>query len=274
MPSYHFLPKSKRRSATRTVFLPGNSEAMAYEMMSFFPCSVWMPNRSLRIRSVKVVAGLGWHLSQKESSSTRAVAGTSTSAPSHLVTPNSRAVSQLWLKSQCVTSSLSKTLTLHVTCDHTRQARLGPDLNLNLNLPQSDLPLPPSTSSPKLRILPACSSDPKSLQPILRGSLFDATMSLKREADPFIKPDPDAKRVKTEGGDGNFSLSSIPMAPPPPAAFAPSATSAVGPKIEGGDRKPLGPVSAQVVPMSTIFHCVLLESHSVPASHQSLIFCN
>lgn len=67
-------------------------------------------------------------------------------------------------------------------------------------------------------------------------------MSLKREADPFIKPDPDAKRVKTEGGNGNFSLSSIPMAPPP-AAFAPSTSSAVVPKIEGGDRKPLGPVS-------------------------------
>lgn len=170
------------------------------------------------------------------------VAGISTSAPSHQVPPNSRAVSQLYLKSQCVVSSLSKTVTLHVTCDHTRQARLGPDLNLNINLPQSDLPPPPSTPSPKLRILPDCSSDPKSRQLILRGSLFDTTMSLKREADPFIKPDPDAKRVKTEGGDGNFSLSSIPMAPTP-AAFAPSATSAVGPKIEGGDRKPLGPVS-------------------------------
>lgn len=67
-------------------------------------------------------------------------------------------------------------------------------------------------------------------------------MSLKREADPFIKPDPDAKRVKTEGGEGNFSLSSIPMAPPP-AAFASSTSSAIAPKIEGGDRKPLGPVS-------------------------------
>lgn len=67
-------------------------------------------------------------------------------------------------------------------------------------------------------------------------------MSLKREADPFIKPDPDAKRVKREGGDGNFSLSSIPMAPAP-ATFAPSTSSAVVPKIEGGDRKPLGPVS-------------------------------
>lgn len=67
-------------------------------------------------------------------------------------------------------------------------------------------------------------------------------MSLKREADPFIKPDPDAKRVKTEGGDGSFSLSSIPMAPPP-AAFAPSTSSTFAPKIEGGDRKPFGPVS-------------------------------
>ncbi|KAK7718609.1 hypothetical protein SLS64_002569 [Diaporthe eres] len=65
-------------------------------------------------------------------------------------------------------------------------------------------------------------------------------MSLKREADPFIKPDPDAKRVKTEGGDGNFSLSSIPMAPPP-TAYAFSTSSAIAPKIEGGDRKPLGP---------------------------------
>lgn len=67
-------------------------------------------------------------------------------------------------------------------------------------------------------------------------------MSLKREADPFIKPDPDAKRVKTEGGDGYFSLASIPMAPRP-ATFASSTSSAIAPKTEGGDRKPLGPVS-------------------------------
>ncbi|KAI3395017.1 hypothetical protein diail_1906, partial [Diaporthe ilicicola] len=65
-------------------------------------------------------------------------------------------------------------------------------------------------------------------------------MSHKRGADPFIKPDPDAKRVKREGGDGNFSLSSIPMAPPP-APLANSTPSAMAPKFEGGDRKPLGP---------------------------------
>ncbi|KAG6368284.1 hypothetical protein INS49_002489 [Diaporthe citri] len=64
-------------------------------------------------------------------------------------------------------------------------------------------------------------------------------MSLKREADPFIKPDPDAKRVKTEGADDNFSLSSIPMAPPP-AAFASSTSSDIARKIESGDRKALG----------------------------------
>lgn len=68
-------------------------------------------------------------------------------------------------------------------------------------------------------------------------------MPVKREADPFIKPDPDAKRVKREGGDGNFSLSSIPMAPSP-AAFASPTSSALTPKIEGGDRKHFGPVSA------------------------------
>lgn len=67
-------------------------------------------------------------------------------------------------------------------------------------------------------------------------------MSLKREADPFIKPDPDAKRVKTEGGDCNFSLSSIPMAPPS-TVFASSTSSGIAPKIEGGERKPLGLVS-------------------------------
>ncbi|KAL1873549.1 hypothetical protein Daus18300_003912 [Diaporthe australafricana] len=65
-------------------------------------------------------------------------------------------------------------------------------------------------------------------------------MSRKRAADPFIKPDPGAKRVKREG-DGNFSLSSIPMAPPP--AFASSTSSAIVPKFESGDRKPLGPTA-------------------------------
>lgn len=117
-----------------------------------------------------------------------------------------------------------------------------PKLTLNLDLHQRDLPLPPSTSSPTSRTLPIWSSNPKTRKLMLRGFLLDATMSLKREADPFIKPDPDAKRVKTEGGDGNFSLSAIPMAPPP-AAFASSTSSAVAPKVEGGDRKPLGPVS-------------------------------
>lgn len=72
-------------------------------------------------------------------------------------------------------------------------------------------------------------------------------MSLKREADPFIKPDPDAKRVKMEGGDSSFSLSSIPMAPPP-AAFSFSTPSGIAPKIEGGERKPLGPVSGSPDP--------------------------
>lgn len=134
----------------------------------------------------------------------------------------------------------SKTAALHVSRDHTRQAQV--DLNLDLDLHQPDLPLPPSTSSPKPRTLPIWSFHSKSRQPILRGFFLDATMSLKREADPFIKPDPDAKRVKTEGGDGSFSLSSTPMAPPP-AAFAPSTSSAVTSKIEGGDRKPLGLVS-------------------------------
>ncbi|KAJ0122618.1 hypothetical protein J7T55_003133 [Diaporthe amygdali] len=63
-------------------------------------------------------------------------------------------------------------------------------------------------------------------------------MPLKREAEPFIKPDPDAKRVKREGGDDNFSLSSIPMAPPS-AAFASSNSFTIAPKTEVGDHKPL-----------------------------------
>ncbi|KAK2597232.1 hypothetical protein N8I77_013093 [Diaporthe amygdali] len=63
-------------------------------------------------------------------------------------------------------------------------------------------------------------------------------MPVKREAEPFIKPDPDAKRVKREGGDDNLSLSSIPMAPPS-AAFASSNFSTIAPKTEVGDHKPL-----------------------------------
>lgn len=59
-------------------------------------------------------------------------------------------------------------------------------------------------------------------------------MPVKRGADPsFIKPDP-GKRIKREGGDGNISLSSIPMAPT-------RAQATTAPKFEGGDRKPLAP---------------------------------
>lgn len=176
-----------------------------------------------------------WHLSQKGSSSTRFVVRKTASAPSH---PSHRTC--LPCRGCYFELKSSRNATLHVSRDHTRQARLN--LKLNLDLQQPDLPLPPSTSSPKPQTLAIQSSNSNSRQPILRGFLLDATMSLKREAGPFIKPDPDAKRVKTEGGDGSFSLSSIPMAPPP-AAFVPSTSSAVAPKIEGGDRKPLGLVS-------------------------------
>ncbi|ROW14854.1 hypothetical protein VPNG_03844 [Cytospora leucostoma] len=54
-------------------------------------------------------------------------------------------------------------------------------------------------------------------------------MATKREADAFIKADPDAKRVKREGGAANLSLASIPMAP----------SSSTTPKSEFSDRKPL-----------------------------------
>ncbi|KAG8163351.1 hypothetical protein KVR01_006648 [Diaporthe batatas] len=65
-------------------------------------------------------------------------------------------------------------------------------------------------------------------------------MPVKREADPsFIKPDP-GKRIKREGGDGNFGLSSIPLAPTH-AHTASGISSAAAPKFEGGDRKPLAP---------------------------------
>lgn len=53
---YAFLPLSPqvqmKVSYDRTVFLPGNSEAMAYQVMSLLLCSVWMPSRILRVQSV------------------------------------------------------------------------------------------------------------------------------------------------------------------------------------------------------------------------------
>lgn len=66
-------------------------------------------------------------------------------------------------------------------------------------------------------------------------------MDRKRPADVAIKPDPDAKRVKREGGD-HFDMYSLPMGPPAAA----STSASVVPKVEHGgdghDRKPLGPV--------------------------------
>jgi hypothetical protein len=91
-------------------------------------------------------------------------------------------------------------------------------------------------------IVPTSPSKPPSRRPTPLRLLIDAIMSLKREADAsFIKPDP-GKRIKRERVDGDFSLYSIPMAPPH-AANASPASSTFASKIEGGDRKPLVPVS-------------------------------
>ncbi|ROV94298.1 hypothetical protein VMCG_08663 [Cytospora schulzeri] len=63
-------------------------------------------------------------------------------------------------------------------------------------------------------------------------------MAPKRGAGGLIKADPDAKRVKREGGAGdNIDLSSIPMAP---TYTASAFSSAVVPKFDVNDRKPLG----------------------------------
>ena len=75
-------------------------------------------------------------------------------------------------------------------------------------------------------------------------------MAPKREADGFIKADPDAKRVKREGGGASISLDSIPWAP------AVSASSpAVMPKSEAEDRKLKDAVS---LPLVTILPLALL----------------
>lgn len=77
-------------------------------------------------------------------------------------------------------------------------------------------------------------------------------MPLKREASSFAKADPDAKRVKREGGGGNINLASIPMAP----------VSAVS-KFDVKDRKPLD-VGAVSVPLLFLSQLHPIASHCSP----------
>ncbi|KAK7744096.1 hypothetical protein SLS53_003616 [Cytospora paraplurivora] len=80
-------------------------------------------------------------------------------------------------------------------------------------------------------------------------------MATKREADAFVKADPDAKRVKREGGAANLSLASIPMAP----------SSSTTPKSEFKDRKPLDAIPDHGEPSKTPYKKRRFVGNSITA---------
>lgn len=91
------------------------------------------------------------------------------------------------------------------------------------------------------------------------------TMASKRGPGSFIKADPDAKRVKREGGAGDISLASIPMAP---TSAVSASSSAVVHKFDAKDRKVVDVVAVSVVPALSIG-----SVHLVSVQHGSPRWC-
>lgn len=238
---------------------------MIFEGMSLFGLFEWAPSRIFRVWPSKLVTGLGvTPLSERKQHHQGDYAHVDQRTfPLRRIEFACRSAAVFFLSRPILRAYLVE------SSDPTRHSR--PHAPTSTSTSTSRTPTPSFNPVSQTSNLPIQSPDLNSRLPILRGPLLDATMSLKREADPFIKPDPDAKRVKTEGGDGNFSLYSIPMAPPP-AVSASSTSSAIAPKIEGGDRKPLGPVSDS---HHATLRCLSPESALACGCHFSLVkhFC-